>query len=115
MKKTIDPKKTQGEVGYADLTAKDQSLVERAVRNKFSRRDVLKLMAVTGVSMATAQNLLSTGQEAMAQTPKKAGQSVLRRTCTVPMTSLTPRCSHPLSTTLAVAQPITAWFSMRTT
>ena len=71
--KKIDPKKTQGEVGYADLTAKDQSLVERAVRNKFSRRDVLKLMAVTGVSMATAQNMLSTGQEAMAQTPKKGG------------------------------------------
>jgi peptide/nickel transport system substrate-binding protein len=73
MKKTIDPKNTQGEVGYSDLSAKDQSLVEKAVKSGCSRRDVLKLMAVTGVSMATAQNLLSTGGEAMAQTPKKGG------------------------------------------
>ena len=30
-------------------------------------------MVVTGVSMATAQNLLSSGGEAMAATPKKGG------------------------------------------
>jgi peptide/nickel transport system substrate-binding protein len=33
----------------------------------------MKLMAVTGVSLAAAQNLLSTGSEAIAQTPKKGG------------------------------------------
>ncbi len=73
MKDKIKPRHTPGELRYTDLTAYDKGLVERAVRSGHSRRDVLKLMAVTGVSMATAQNLLSTGGEAMAQTPKKGG------------------------------------------
>ena len=73
MKDKITPKSTPGELSYSDLSAYDKGLVERAVRSKHSRRDVLKLMAVTGVSMATAQNLLSTGGQAMAQTPKKGG------------------------------------------
>lgn len=72
MKKTKDSNNSQG-LGYSDLSAYDQGLVEKAVKSKFSRRDVLKLMAATGVTMATAQNLLSTGGEAMAQTPKKGG------------------------------------------
>ena len=71
--KKIDPKSLKGEVSYADLSTYDKALVEKAVKSKFSRRDVLKMMAVTGVSMATAQNLLSTGGTAMAQTPKKGG------------------------------------------
>ena len=73
MKKTIDPKKTEGELSFSDLSEYDKGLVEKAVKSKFSRRDVLKLMAVTGVSMAAAQNLLSTGGQAMAQNPKKGG------------------------------------------
>ena len=73
MTKTIDPKATPGELAYSDLTEYDKSLVEKAVKNKHSRRDVLKLMAVTGVSLATAQNLLSTGGKAIAETPKKGG------------------------------------------
>lgn len=73
MKEKISPKSTQGEVKYSDLSAYDKALVEKAVRNGYSRRDVMKLMAVTGVSVAAAQNLLSTGGEAMAQTPKKGG------------------------------------------
>lgn len=73
MKKPIDPIATPGELSYSDLTEYDKSLVEKAVKSRHSRRDVLKLMAVTGVSMATAQNLLSTGGQAMAQTPKKGG------------------------------------------
>ena len=58
MKKTIDPVKIPGEVSYSDLSTYDKELVEKAVKSRYSRRDVLKLMAVTGVSMATAQNLL---------------------------------------------------------
>ncbi len=73
MKKTFEPDNTQDELPYSDLSAYDKALVEKAVNSKYSRRDLLKLMAVTGVSMATAQNLLSTGGEAMAQTPKKGG------------------------------------------
>jgi len=69
----INPKATQGELGYHDLSQYDKEQVEKAVRGGHSRRDVLRLMAVTGVSMTAAQNLLSTGGEAMAQTPKKGG------------------------------------------
>ncbi len=73
MKDKFSPKSTPGEVKYSDLSAYDKALVEKAVRNGYSRRDVMKLMAVTGVSLAAAQNLLSTGSEAIAQTPKKGG------------------------------------------
>lgn len=73
MKKTIDPRRVEDALGFADLSTKDKSLVEEAVKAGYSRRHVLKLMAVTGVSLATAQNLLSTGGQAMAMTPKKGG------------------------------------------
>ncbi len=73
MKKIIRTKATPGEITYSDLTPYDKALVEKAVKSGHSRRDVLKLMMVTGVSMAAAQNLLSTGGTAMAQTPKKGG------------------------------------------
>ncbi|MEM7194075.1 MAG: ABC transporter substrate-binding protein [Pseudomonadota bacterium] len=73
MKKTIDPKATTGALGFNNLSQADKELVEKVIKKGHSRRDVLKLMAVTGVSMATAQNLLSTGGTAMAQTPKKGG------------------------------------------
>ncbi|MCY4150508.1 MAG: ABC transporter substrate-binding protein [Gammaproteobacteria bacterium] len=73
MKKTIEPQKIRGELDYSELSEKDRSLVEDAVKSGYSRRHVLKLMAVTGVSLATAQNLLSTGGQAMAMTPKKGG------------------------------------------
>ncbi len=73
MIKTIDPVNIPGEVSYSDLSTHDKELVEKAVKSRYSRRDVLKLMAVTGVSMATAQNLLKSGGAAMAATPKKGG------------------------------------------
>ncbi|MBX2884381.1 MAG: ABC transporter substrate-binding protein [Granulosicoccus sp.] len=68
----FSPKAKQGEVGFSDLTPYDKALAEKAVKSE-SRRDVLKLMAVTGVSAATAQNLLSEAGKAMAETPKKGG------------------------------------------
>ena len=71
--KSFTPAATPGAVGYHDLSRADKELVKKAVRNGYSRRDVLKLMAVTGVTVATAQNLLSTGGRAMAQTPIKGG------------------------------------------
>ena len=73
MSDKITPKHTPGEIAFKDLCAADQALVERTITRGCQRRDVLKLMAVTGVSMAAAQNLLSTGGEAMASTPKKGG------------------------------------------
>lgn len=73
MKKITDSHQMQGNLDYSDLSEKDKSLVEEAVKSGYSRRHVLKLMAVTGVSLATAQNLLNTGGQAMAMTPKKGG------------------------------------------
>ncbi len=73
MKDKIEPAKTPGALGYDDLCAADRALVEKTIAGGCSRRDVMKLMAVTGVTLATAQNLLGTGGEAMAMTPKKGG------------------------------------------
>ena len=77
MKKPTNPDQNTGLTSYHDLSQKDKELVESAVKNGHSRRHVLKLMAATGVTFATAQNLLSTGGAAMAATPKKGGSLVM--------------------------------------
>ena len=73
MKNKITPEYQPGELNYSELSAYEKGLVEKAVKGGYSRRDVLKLMAITGVSLAAAQNLLFTGNQAMASTPKKGG------------------------------------------
>jgi len=77
MNKPINPDQNNGLTSYNELSQKDKELVESAVKNGHSRRHVLKLMAATGVTFATAQNLLSTGGAAMAATPKKGGSLVM--------------------------------------
>ena len=62
------------ELVFNDLDEGDKALVERVIAKGYTRRDTLKLMMATGVTMAAAQNLLSTGGVAMAQTPKKGGE-----------------------------------------
>ena len=61
------------ELDFKDLDNGDKALVEKAVSGGYSRREALKIMAATGVTLATAENLLSTGGAAMAATPKKGG------------------------------------------
>ncbi len=61
------------ELKFNDLDDGDKALVEKVISKGYSRRDTLKLMMATGVSLATAQNLLSSGSEARAQTPVKGG------------------------------------------
>ncbi|MDE0308354.1 MAG: ABC transporter substrate-binding protein [Acidiferrobacterales bacterium] len=73
MKNNVKPEFKPGELKFTELSPYEQSLVEKTVKGGFTRRDVLKLMAVTGVSLVTAQSLLFTGQEAMASMPKKGG------------------------------------------
>jgi len=68
-----DKKILQEEIKYHDLDGHDRSLIERSVRGGYTRRDALKVMMATGVSMTAAYNLLSSGSEAMASTPKKGG------------------------------------------
>ncbi len=58
---------------YQDLDGNDKTLIERSVRGGFTRRDALKVMMATGVSMTAAYNLLLTGKEAVAATPKSGG------------------------------------------
>ena len=60
-------------ISFEDLDNGDKALVEKALSGGYSRRDALKIMAATGVTLATAENLLSTGGAAMAATPKKGG------------------------------------------
>lgn len=60
-------------LNFEDLDNGDKALVEKALSGGYSRRGALKIMAVTGVTLATAENLLSTGGAAMAATPKKGG------------------------------------------
>ncbi len=61
------------ELKYQDLDGNDKTLVERTARGGITRRDALKIMMATGVSMTAAYNLLLSGKEAVAATPKKGG------------------------------------------
>ncbi len=66
-------KEAPDQIRFERLDGTDKSRVERAVRAGFSRRDALRLMAATGVTMAGACNLLLSGQQAVASTPKSGG------------------------------------------
>ena len=65
--------KSKSELDYKDLTQSDKDLVAKLVRGGFSRRDVLKLSMVTGVSLVAAEHLLTDGKAVIAATPKKGG------------------------------------------
>ena len=71
-----DEKQTQSELQFKDLSQADRDLVDKMVQGgskDFSRRDVLKLSMVTGVSLIVAEQLLTDGKKALAMTPKKGG------------------------------------------
>ena len=68
-----DDKSSKSELNYRDLTQSDKDLVGKLVKGGFSRREVLKLSMVTGVSLVAAEHLLFDGNAAIAQTPKKGG------------------------------------------
>lgn len=65
--------KSKSELDYKKLTQSDKDLVSKMVVGGFSRRDVLKLSVVTGVSLVAAEQLLTEGKSVMAATPKKGG------------------------------------------
>ena len=65
--------KSQPELNYRDLTQSDKDLVAKLVKGGFSRREVLKLSMVTGVSLVAAEHLLTNGKAVLAATPKKGG------------------------------------------
>jgi len=60
-------------VSFDDLTQCDKDLVAKLVQNRISRRDILKFSMVAGVSLITAEHLLSTGKTALAASPKPGG------------------------------------------
>ena len=65
--------KTKSELNYKDLSQSDKDLVGKLVKGGFSRREVLKLSMVTGVSLVAAEHLLTDGKAVIAATPKKGG------------------------------------------
>jgi peptide/nickel transport system substrate-binding protein len=65
--------KSKPELDYKDLTQSDKDLVAKLVKGGFSRREVLKLSMVTGVSLVVAEHLLTDGKAVAAATPKKGG------------------------------------------
>ena len=63
------------ELKYQDLDHVDKGLVEKTLAgNKgYTRREVMKVAAATGVTLAIAENMLISGNQAIAATPKKGG------------------------------------------
>ena len=70
-----DKKILDSEIKYQDLDHVDKGRVEKTLAgNKgYSRREVMKLAAATGVTLAVAENILISGNKAIAATPKKGG------------------------------------------
>ncbi len=78
------------EISYCNLDAGDKALVEGALQQGYSRRQVLKLMMATGVTFATAGHLLTEGGKLMAATPKKGGRIVYASDLHGPSDTLDP-------------------------
>ncbi len=68
---TKKPEKT--EVGYADLNGADKDLLHTALNRGASRREAIKMMAATGLSVAAAGTIVTSAKDAIAATPKKGG------------------------------------------
>ena len=70
-----DKKILDSELKYQDLDHIDKGRVEKTLAgNKgYTRRDAMKLAAATGVTLAVAENMLISGNKAIAATPKKGG------------------------------------------
>ena len=63
----------QNELKYQDLDHVDKGIVDKVLKGGYSRRDAIKLMVATGITLAAAENILISGNVAMAATPKKGG------------------------------------------
>ena len=83
--------KSKSELDYKDLTQSDKDLVSKLVKGGFSRREVLKLSMVTGVSLVAAEHLLFDGKAAIAATPKKGGSVRMASNLHGPDDQLDPR------------------------
>jgi peptide/nickel transport system substrate-binding protein len=68
-----DIKLLDHEIKYQDLDNSDKGIVEKMVESGHSRRDVLKLATTLGVTLVAAENILFSGNTAIAATPKKGG------------------------------------------
>ena len=68
-----DKKILGDELKFEDLDHVDKGIVEKAISGGYSRRDALKLMVATGITLAAAENILLSGSKAIAATPKKGG------------------------------------------
>ena len=66
-------KADEAEIDYQKLSQVDKDMISNLVRGGFSRRDILKLAMVAGVSLTVAEQLLTEGKAVQAATPKKGG------------------------------------------
>ncbi len=73
MKHTPTDKTAKRELAFQELDFADQQVVETAIKRGVSRREILQFMVATGVTYAAANNVFTSGQVAMATTPKKGG------------------------------------------
>ena len=85
------PNSLSGDMKLSELDPSDRSLVEKAVKKGFSRREILKVMMATGVTAATANSLFTKAGEAMASTPKKGGSIRMASNLHGPDDQLDPR------------------------
>ena len=88
-----DVKQSKSELKFQDLSQSDKDLVDKMVKGgsgDVSRRDVLKLSMVTGVSLVVAEQLLTDGKQVLAAMPKKGGSLRMASNLHGPDDSLDP-------------------------
>ena len=62
---------------FADLSQSERSFVTGALRKGASRRDVMRWLGASGVSIVAAGSIVSAAKDAIAATPKRGGRLVV--------------------------------------
>lgn len=73
MKDKKETGQVKHEVEYKNLDHRDRGIIEKAIRNGYTRRDALKVAMMTGISLVAANSILLSGKSALAATPKIGG------------------------------------------
>ena len=73
MKKHENSGDSNIEIGYGDLNHQEKSLVEGALSRGATRRDAIKLLMASGLTVAAAGSIVASASDALAATPVKGG------------------------------------------
>ncbi len=73
MKKEENCETIETDIGYGDFSHQEKSLVKSALSRGATRRDAIKLLMASGLTLAAAGSIVTAASDALAATPVKGG------------------------------------------